>query len=1167
MKTRSPTETGGGGDNFENQVAAFSLGLLLVRATPPILTDTSVVEVHLQTKHEGWHTDDILIIGETSNRNHRKLAIQAKRTFRISSSDENSRKAIVNMWDDFYANSQFDESADRLVIATLHGTTTLLQDFNSLLLCAQASISGEDFEHRLSCGGYISKKAKRQGEAIRGILTEHAEAAIDADRFWSFLRIINVISLDLNTPTSHTKTNMLSLFSHFATGGGQPHIAAENTWAKLLECANEGRPIAKKYKRENLPPALLEQHTEVLTADSQELLSLYEHGSTIRDSIRSQIETSCTIDRSPYVLKLFSHLTDQQVIIISGAAGSGKSALAKELLALIEPNYPVLAFQAVEFACAHIDTTLKNAQSTLNGVRLFALLSGSAKIVILVESIERLLEHSIRDAFAHLLQLAVKNNSIQLVLTARDYSLETVRDALLRPIALPHVIFDVPLLSNDELDQIRSEVQHLAPPLQDNQLRSLFRTPYIVDMASRLDWKEGSLPTDSREFREKCWKELVRAEHFSARGMPRRREKAFLSIAHQRATELCPFVEPENFDSEAFSVLQHDSLIKCSPESSRLFAVAHDVLEDWAILKWFDEQYARSDDPTYELVHSISGYPAIRRGFRRWLSERFEITPNDAFEFVIHAIVQESLPLHFRDDCLASVLLSNAAKPFIERCRVKLSDGNWHLLTQIIHILRVACKKSPRWLKDSEAFSQLYVPVGKGWAPTLGLVKDLTDDLLPEHAPLVLALVEDWAKQIDWRNYTPEGSQEAGLIVGALLPEFASHQFGDMRKRTLEILVKIPRFVPGFKDMMMQAHARNRSDYVAEDLSDIILYSISSVHVCRDCPSEVISLINTRIRMSDADIDQEIKNLGGSINIGGYFGICESGLDRFFPPSAFHGPFHSLLQSQPEVGIAFILDLLNHAGDWYGNQKWPRDAMEPAQRITITIPSIGKIQQWMNDRLYRLYRGATVGPSVLLSALMALEHWLLSKGEEDNIDLEAQLLHILQESNNVMATGVVASACIAYPMKAGQAGLALLSSRDIIQNDRQRMALEHSTMDMEVFSGLNPSHAVYEQERASSNRLEHRKRDIEHLALQMQMLPDIREDVWRIIDHHRSKLPENPDEKTRTWRLALHRMDIRGFGPLPSPQKTQTNDAGEDKDLVYLGPSEIEPDITTVPLK
>ena len=78
--------TGGGGDQFEQHVAALALGLLLVRGMPPVLTDTSVVEVHFQTRHRGWRTDDLLVVGERSDGSRRRLALQVKRSFRISAS-------------------------------------------------------------------------------------------------------------------------------------------------------------------------------------------------------------------------------------------------------------------------------------------------------------------------------------------------------------------------------------------------------------------------------------------------------------------------------------------------------------------------------------------------------------------------------------------------------------------------------------------------------------------------------------------------------------------------------------------------------------------------------------------------------------------------------------------------------------------------------------------------------------------------------------------------------------------------------------------------------------------------------------------------------------------------------------------------------------------------
>ena len=54
----SPAATGGAGSVFEQAVGAYWLAQLLVGAIPAILIDCSVTEVHFQTEHLGWHTDD-----------------------------------------------------------------------------------------------------------------------------------------------------------------------------------------------------------------------------------------------------------------------------------------------------------------------------------------------------------------------------------------------------------------------------------------------------------------------------------------------------------------------------------------------------------------------------------------------------------------------------------------------------------------------------------------------------------------------------------------------------------------------------------------------------------------------------------------------------------------------------------------------------------------------------------------------------------------------------------------------------------------------------------------------------------------------------------------------------------------------------------------------------
>ncbi|MCP3140839.1 NACHT domain-containing protein [Pyxidicoccus xibeiensis] len=1146
----SPVATGGGGERFEQRLGAFALALLLTRSTPPVLVDSAVTEVHFQTRQLRWCTDDVLIVAELRPGVTRKLAIQAKRSFTISESDDECVQTISGMWDDFIAAERFDPARDRLAIATLHGTATLLKDFASLLDCARAATSGGDFRRRLGLPGYLSKKAKAQNEALLHILRCHIGDQLDADRYWDFLRVLTVLSFDLGTPTSQTDAMVLALLAHVAAQGSDPRATASATWARLLDVASEGRQSATSYRRDSLPKELRDSHQAVPTSDERARQDLIAHGRMVRTSIRTQIARGYTIDRAALSDALLRALEEPRVAVVSGAAGSGKSAVARMLLDRVEAARPVLAFQAVEFATAHINETLSKTRTALNAMSLMSLLAAHDRTTILIDGVERLLEHSVRDALTHLLQLVKETPSLRLVMTCRDYSVDTVRSALLEPIGLTHTVVEVEPLSDEELDAVAHQVTALAPPLNDSRMRAFLRTPYLLDMASRLEWGSTSLPESVRTFRERCWRELVRDEAHRANGMPDRREEMFISIARLRATELKPYVRPEIQDPQVISALLEASLLDQSPESDKLYAPAHDVLEDWALLQWLDDVASAAEDLPVALAAAVGGLPAMRRGLRRWLAERLDVDPVGGRDLVLEVSRRTDVPQHFRDDCIVAVLLSGVATAFIEGCRQRVVSGDAALLRQVIHLLRVACKTVPSWLPRGGLPSALLVPTGPAWPLVLELVAQHMPTELSEDALLALGLAEDWARQLRQLaigSPVPDGADATGQIVSALVPLFGFSWKDDARERALKVLLAIPTHAPAFDNLVRRALAGDRDDRTAQEFGDLALSTLSSVHVGRDYPDFVITLLRARLMLTDADR----KQYGYSqfaLGVDECFGMHEHDRNEFFPASALQGPFGALFTHHPRKALDFLLELSNHAAEWYGERKWPGHNLEEAERITIDVPGYGQVEQWFLGRLYALYRGMTVGPYPLQSALMALEEWLLTIATFENVDLESWLLHILTRGNSALTTAVVASVCVAHPMRAGRAALALLSNRDLFEYDRSRMAAEGAN-SIEFLAGLNPEHTIYEAERRAANMRPHRCEDLEALALRLQ-LTKWREDVWAIIDRHRAKLADQSPEEAKLWRLALHRMDMRGFRTVKTPNATGGAKANEPAEIV-----------------
>jgi len=284
----SPLSTGGAGTFFEQHVAAYWLTQLLVRSIPPILIDSNVVEVSFQTEHLGWQTDDFLVICAGPGTTRRSLAGQVKRSFTVSASNEECKKAVLDFWKDYKAGDRFSSTHDRLVLVVQLGTDVLLRDFGGLLECARVSRDSGDFQRRLSTPGFIAKRAIRYCEELCKIVSEHEGRAISGADLWPFLRILHVLSLDLDTSTRHTEAHLKALLAH-TFHKRDPSAMADSSWSSLLALAGSAMSHARTFRLEDLPEELRQRHSVLDGTEERLLRALREHTAPILRRIRSTI--------------------------------------------------------------------------------------------------------------------------------------------------------------------------------------------------------------------------------------------------------------------------------------------------------------------------------------------------------------------------------------------------------------------------------------------------------------------------------------------------------------------------------------------------------------------------------------------------------------------------------------------------------------------------------------------------------------------------------------------------------------------------------------------------------------------------------------------------------------------------------------------------------------
>jgi len=1167
-RVSSPISTGGEGVFFEQHVAAYWLAQLLVRSIPPILTDTGVAEVHFQTENLGFNTDDVLVVCARVGAATARLVGQVKRSFTISAADDECKKAIGDFWKDFKNADPFNPQHDRFVLVTLRGTNTLLENFVGLLDCARGAAEGNEFERRLCLDGFISKKSVHQCNELCEIITKLEGTPVTAKDLWPFLRVLHVMSLDLHTSTHQTEAHIKTLLALKSTDP-DPVSSANAAWDALLTFASESGPAARSLQRADLPAALVHAYGEVGTNEQLVLTALKNHTDFVLRKIRSTIGTSFHLRRPGIVQKVLAAIESKQVVLITGPAGSGKSVIGKEVVAFLSREFFAFGFRVEEFAVAHIDETLHNSQIPARATELQAILGAQGRKVLVIESVERLLEKPTRDAFSDLITLAQGDSGLGILITCRDYSVEQVQASFLQAAGINHAVVEIPPLDDTELLEIQAAFPSLAVPLAKPALREILRNPYFIDKALQIPWDAGRpLPENERDFRAVFWRQIVCADHNPADGMPRLREEALQELAVRRARALSDYVPATGLNAAAIALLKQDSLV-VSPESNALLvATAHDVLEDWAILQWIEEQHLTDETAFKALSSAIGPHPAVRRSYRKWVAELVDRDAPAADRLFSAAIAQADVPAQFRDDTLVSLLKAPPASEFLARHEAELLAHDRVILNRVIHLLRVACVTSPAWLADVRGHSSiLSVPDGAVWSTVVGLVHRNIGSFKREDAPLLLALIEDAVRGVSWWAPDIDGAEHVAGIAHWLLSCFDHYRGGDAQKRTLKVIAKIPKADPARFEAVLRGQIKEgyHRDPVAEEFRKVILADLDGAPTARDLPDLLISVALDTFLATEEYLREEPYGRS-SIDVDLYFGIKEHLQHDFFPASAFRGPWINLLTHHPRKGVEFLIQVFNHSAEWYAHPRLS-DPLEPAWEVELTFANGTTRKQWVNPRLWGQYRGITVGPYVLQSLLMAFEKWLLDYAQSHPKELDTVLLEILHRSDSAALAAVVASVATAHPHRSGEALMVLLSVQDYVEIDRSRMASEHQNSS---FSGLFPDfraeNKIFEEERKKSNALPHRRHDLEAAVANLQ-LGSLAPRVHAIIDRYIVALPV-PDERNErdlTWQLALHRMDFRQYVVVDTPPVADDTSArgceAPSKNYIYFEPKPPAPEV------
>lgn len=1130
----SPFSTGGGGTVFEMKVQASLLAALLVRGHVPGIENAVARELHLQTEHRGYQTDDALVIATDVRGLSRRQLWSAKHQVKFTDSDSVFRDVLADAWLDFSNAELFNPELDVLILATGPIAATH-KNLLTLLEFARAAVSGADFQARLARKGLISQTAREYLASVAGECTRTAGRDVSPDEIWKFLRCFHIVGFDFDQTASQDEARLKSLLGlaiRIGTGG-----TGEDLWNTIFKWVANRNPRAGSFTRESLP-AEWQQATTTVAAhfESGVIHRLVEHSELLLKRVRSTLGPQLHLPRSDIVGELAAAFVQQSFTLVTGVAGVGKSSAALVALQQVLGGAPLFLFQATEFGRGHIDHAFADLRVTESLSRISSLFALHPRKFMLIESVERLLESAQRDAFFMLLSKLAEDETWRVVLTCRQHAAGQIQDAFLTPLGLDCRSLTVPLLNDAELDAILCQLPLLRIVATHPRTRELLRNPWFLDKACTVDWSKESTsePLDQRRLRDLMWRQVIVREDVRTGGIHLQRDRCFREIAVRRARSLQSFVSITAGEKMAVQALVADELLVQEPATGAM-APAHDVLEDWALVRWVAAIFGSCGQESKRFFEALGHEFAIRRAYRQWLQETLACRDIGSIRAFVDAVIAScDVPPYWKDETIVSVLLSDDSPQFIAEHESALLANSKAQLKTVIHLLRIACKRpNPFWDLSEAVLGRVFgdthlVPEGHAWSAIIRLIHRNFSYFKKDDLPLLLGLLDDWKASANWQNPLPDPAREVGLIALSFWSKLDDHyHWKEALERLASLILTVPQAVPNeFKVFLKTETESDARSHRGEILEKKLLASFECAAACRSHPGLVAAFAEKKW-----GLDQSPKRSpydSGAVDMNEHFGLRTALRLDFLPASALQGPFWALLQKHPDVGIGLILKLSNVATERFVQDGLDARYDQGPIEIEMDFGDGVTCKQWANPRLWLLFREGMPGPYVLESALMALEKYLLDLAAAGH-DLRDVTRKLILKSNSVAVTAVVASVATAHPHKVGDTALALLRTPEFFELDLQRYVHDPISNVLGDW-GLNPLKKVYHNERVESGKLPHRRRNLEALACELQTGP-LREQVWKIIDEFKAQLPP-PDQQTeelKMWRLRFHRMDLRNF--------------------------------------
>ena len=475
------------------------------------------------------------------------------------------------------------------------------------------------------------------------------------------------------------------------------------------------------------------------------------HTQRVLENIHSQIQFNSNIielDRTNVLNDLKEKLHTNQILILSGVGGVGKTAVIKSQYEQIQENTPYYLFKASEFNKSNVNE-LFGKYSIEKFIDIHKIYQDK---IIVIDSSEKLLDINNLDVFKEFLDNFVKNKW-KIIFTTRNSYLVDLYHQFIDILNIQPISISINNLDSEELIGISEKFKFKLP--HDIKLEELIRNPFYLN-EYLLSYKDNE-EIDYKDFKQKIWDKKIKSPND---------EQYFLKLAFLRV-EQGQFYINIDCSSDSLENLRKEGVL--TYEKSLGDFISHDIYEEWALERIVNREFiCKTNNKSF--FEKIGSSLAIRRVYRSWVSEKLLLNDETIIGFIEDIIDSHDIESSWKDEVFISILLSNYSDIFFKTFDRELKDNNFELLIKLASLLQLSCKEVDNSLIEQyklngvqklEMFQLFNMPKGNGWNSFISFVFNNIDTIELQNINFILPVLYDWNS----KNFNGEITKKASLIA------------------------------------------------------------------------------------------------------------------------------------------------------------------------------------------------------------------------------------------------------------------------------------------------------------------------------------------------------------------------------------------------------------------